>query len=128
MFTFKRYWSFLLLALYLMPTLCSLNNIGLYLTNIEYIENNLCENRLQPEMLCKGTCILAKMLEDSSDQQNPFEQDIVEETASLLVGYIAQDKTSHAFTLSSKSQHYIPEFSLYRLMLAESSDEPPELI
>ena len=53
-----------------------------YLVNYDYIVNELCENKLKPELKCNGKCHLTKELakasesnsNDSSDKKITFEQ------------------------------------------------------
>lgn len=45
-----------------------------YALNYDYIVNELCENRDEPEMQCNGKCYLTKQLakESSGKEENPF--------------------------------------------------------
>jgi hypothetical protein len=45
-----------------------------YSVNRSFITNNLCENRLKPEIHCAGKCYLNKQLAKSNESREPGDQ------------------------------------------------------
>jgi hypothetical protein len=45
-----------------------------YSFNRSFITNNLCENRLRPEIHCAGKCYLNKQLANSNESREPGDQ------------------------------------------------------
>jgi hypothetical protein len=45
-----------------------------YSVNKSFITNNLCENRLKPEIHCAGKCYLNKQLAKSNESREPGDQ------------------------------------------------------
>lgn len=45
-----------------------------YSVNKSFITNNLCENRLKPEIHCAGKCYLNKQLAKSTESREPGDQ------------------------------------------------------
>jgi hypothetical protein len=45
-----------------------------YSLNKSFISNNLCENRLKPELHCAGKCYLKKQLAKTNDNQSSRDQ------------------------------------------------------
>ena len=45
-----------------------------YSVNKSFIANNLCENRLKPEIHCAGKCYLNKQLAKSNENKEPVDQ------------------------------------------------------
>ena len=74
----KKLLVILTLLMFLKPILPVLE----YVVNYDYIVNELCENKLKPELKCNGKCHLTKELakasennsNDSSDKKITFEQ------------------------------------------------------
>ena len=104
----------------------ALGNIGAYISNFNYIENKLCKNRFNPEVHCNGTCVLAKMLEESTPDKNPFKEDVVIEASQIIPGFLGDEfaLTPMQESIQSKEISYLPSF--YRLMLVDGPEDPPE--
>ena len=74
----KKLLVILTLLMFLKPILPVLE----YVVNYDYIVNELCENKLKPELKCNGKCHLTKELakasegnsDNSSDKKITFEQ------------------------------------------------------
>ncbi len=45
-----------------------------YIINYEYIANELCENKEEPELKCNGKCHLMKELAKASDDEKPMSE------------------------------------------------------
>ena len=45
-----------------------------YIINYEYIANELCENKAQPELKCNGKCHLMKELAKASENEKPISE------------------------------------------------------
>jgi len=67
----KRLVAYILLLALFLPALRKAEVMASFYSNRNYIEQNLCENREEPEKQCHGCCYLAKQLkktEEGSDK------------------------------------------------------------
>lgn len=116
------------LALYMSPILYSIGSISTYLSNLTYIEENLCENRAKPALSCNGTCVLSKMLNKVNQDVNPFEKTTINNNVELIIGFF-QEQTfliNIGDKLNSHEINYQSHF--YSFLLVKSLIEPPDFI
>ncbi|AXG75191.1 hypothetical protein DVK85_00910 [Flavobacterium arcticum] len=45
-----------------------------YIVNYDYIANELCENKAEPELKCNGKCHLMKELAKASEEETPISE------------------------------------------------------
>jgi hypothetical protein len=97
--------------------------------NQDYIANNLCENRFNPNLTCKGKCILMKKLKatekDSNGQRSAniklkFETPFCQYHNSLI--YVYKNIT----TQNSSTIHFEPSY--YLKTFTSGIFHPPNLV
>ena len=99
--------STLILALSL-QCLVKLGLITYYKLNIEYIVQELCENRARPELNCEGKCYLEKQLSDADQAEEQSKERIQKTELPVFLPSFFSLKLVPANKLSSKNR--IPDF------------------
>ncbi len=66
----KRVLTYLFLVTMVMYTFSQVVIIADYLVNIDYISENLCENKDKPELECHGSCHLKKELTKDEERKS----------------------------------------------------------
>jgi hypothetical protein len=104
-----------------------------YATNIEYVAEELCENKEEPEMKCNGKCYLAKQLakveveqqEDPSPEKpvNPFQAK--QEPPVIHQGHLLFDLASTP--IESKKSQFIYLCTPYTAIFGEVFHPPRRL-
>lgn len=117
----------LVLALYLSPILLSMGNLSRYFSNLDYIQNELCENREKPELKCAGTCVLAKMIEET--QSHEKEKSLLQnQEIPLLIGFNDHRSYLSEAETPTKKSSFSKIYNFYKLILAGSTLDPPDLL
>ena len=84
----RRILSIALLLAYLSTVLSAISPLVYYISNQDYISQNLCDNRDQDSLECHGKCYLNEQLSETtkkSDQENIIELEKYPELISLGV-------------------------------------------
>lgn len=116
--------STLVLVLYLSPLIPSLNGIGFYISNFDYIKTNLCVNKEKPEVHCEGTCVLARMIGEQSNEGSLLNSYFSE--ISFLIGFENQSLTEFLPVSEVEIRRDGLNPNHYRLLLANNTLDPPE--
>lgn len=106
----------------------SIGTLTVYFSNLEYIQNELCENREKPEYKCEGTCVLAQMMAESKSQSSQNKVLIEAKEINFVLGFNEIKSTNDSFSILNNNliPHGVEE--IYSLILAESTLDPPELL
>lgn len=103
----KAFVAILLLAGILLQTSAKLAIIINFEANREYIAENLCENKDEPDSCCKGSCQLNKSLEEEEKQESSVPgTDIKEKFETLTCTLTDKDQFCIYETISSFVEYY----------------------
>ncbi len=103
--------------------------IAEYITNYDYIVNNLCENKNKPALNCDGKCYLSKLLaqESKQNEENPFGEKQSQTEVQHIFFYKLTSQIDFGEDLSqaSKDNFKIVSLLISTPFISEIS-EPPE--
>ncbi len=103
--------------------------IAEYITNYDYIVNNLCENKNKPALNCNGKCYLSKLLaqESKQNEENPFGEKQSQTEVQHIFFYKLTSQIDFGKDLSqaSKDNFEIVSLLISTPFISEIS-EPPE--
>lgn len=97
-----------------------------YMTATEDFIERLCENKDRPELNCDGKCYLAKMLQESGNEENPLPKEQFS-WPDKLVFIPAADKNHEQFPDYEWVSHR-PYMNFYHLILPTAVFRPPNTI
>lgn len=120
--------SSLILALYLSPIFLSIAALSVYFSNLNFIQNELCENRDRPELKCHGTCVLAKIIEETKPLSKQQEELTEVNEVPILIAFIQAEPSNPFDTKNSNSQSFSEFKDSYSLILCDSMVDPPDFI
>jgi hypothetical protein len=98
-----------------------------FYANRTYIARQLCINKDNPELNCKGTCVLTKKLkqaEQKQEQQLPLQQRQIKESAPVIIEQIQICFNTPQF-VSSLHAIYITDYSYQH---SNSIFHPPSIL
>jgi hypothetical protein len=82
---------------YCLPLLLSLSNVTEFVTHFDYYSQEVCINKDLPELKCNGTCALAKMMLETTNDSNRNEPTTFEETTFLIGFLYSQESKAKVF-------------------------------
>lgn len=118
----KKVLSLVLIGALGFQCLSKLSLIAYYNINLEYIIQELCENKDKPQLNCKGKCYLKKKLEESNKAENQASGSIKQ--FELPVFICNQENFEFALNQEVITQVQFPK-DLYALTLNQSFFHPP---
>lgn len=118
----KKVLSLVLIGALGFQCLSKLSLIAYYNINLEYIIQELCENKDKPQLNCKGKCYLKKKLEESNKAENQASGSIKQ--FELPVFICNQENFEFALNQEVITQVQFPK-DLYSLTLNQSFFHPP---
>lgn len=119
----KSYIAILLLCIYGYSQWHGLIHIADYIIDYQTYKNEKCENKDRPELACKGTCQLAKLL--SSPEKSAPELGTIPVFSSLSI-LIATPRLDIPLFIAKSSQ--FPELKLLPTKLFQKLELPPPKI
>lgn len=98
-----------------------------YLIHYEYIKNELCENKDQPEMECDGKCHLKKQISKEAEDKNPVsntKKQTISEAEVLF--FSAREEFEFTSFFSPDEEVFFPAYTnLYNGGILSSVEHPP---
>ncbi len=123
--------SIVILFVALVMLLRPLWPVAEYIMNYDYIVNVLCENKDKPELQCDGTCYLAKMLAEQSDQneKNPFSDSQSKSEIQHFVFFTSIEEHKFLFdTNLQRTDNFKTTLDFLPELYSSDSSQPPEFI
>ncbi len=100
----KKVFIILLTLLIFLQPFCKLWIFVSFKINQDYISKNICENRLKPQLNCKGNCVLMKKIKKAEQNtQNQQLQSLLEDLKVIFVENITCSKYFNKVIFSQKN-------------------------
>lgn len=97
-----------------------------YNANIDYVAQELCENKDKPKLQCNGKCYLKKQLDKVDNQQKQEQQTPIKKIKSELPEYIASTQQLTFCGVYEKCEaDYIIYRNHYQFQIAKDIFHPP---
>lgn len=110
----NRFISLILILTLSFQCFVKLGLLTYYSVNIEYIINELCENKDKPELKCKGKCFLKKKMAQADETEKKTNEIFKQiefpafiPNSTLTFSFEYKDLTSHFATLKDLYSHNI---------------------
>lgn len=119
----KSVLSFLMIAILMLH---SSSKVFIYMDfclNRNYIAQNLCENRNNPDSHCAGSCYLKKELKKDSEQQQKYERVPFQTSVYVVPAVLNKPQNNLQKLNKTKVSNYIPVLKLQDFV--ESAFHPP---
>lgn len=97
-----------------------------YVAATEDFIERLCENKDRPELNCDGKCYLAKMLQESGNEENPLPKEQFSWPDKLV--FIPETGAHQQYIADEPREPFSIYTNFYHLILPESVFHPPNII
>lgn len=97
-----------------------------YATFYDYIKNELCVNKDEPELACNGKCYLKKKLAKASDSEKSTDKNHASTSEQQVVFYQDIFKTPFSFTAQEENSKIEPSYNkIYEFNFMNFIFHPP---
>lgn len=123
----KRIFSILLISIVMIQCFSKMAIVSYYYINMDYIANQLCVNKKNPNMQCKGKCYLTKKLKAQKQVESKMASEL-----NNLQDFILFYSNAEIFipTFSTQSTHISHKFSYNEVFIKDNFHcifQPPKL-